>query len=104
MHQLTLERECDYYGVQLVCGDAPTGNDWASQTTRLIQAQANSLRIKTNRDNVLAGNIARVMTGKVPCHRAPYGYILVTDKVIDQRTGRVKVNSASWETKKADSD
>ena len=56
---------------------------------------AQALRIKTNRDNVLAGNIARVMTGKVPCHRAPYGYILVTDKVINQRTGRVKVNSAS---------
>ncbi len=104
LHQLTLERECEYYGVQLVCGDAPTGNDWASQTTRLIQAQANSLRVKSNRDNVLAGNIARVMTGKVPCHRAPYGYILVTDKVIDQRTGRVKVNSASWEIENTDSD
>jgi hypothetical protein len=104
LHQLTLERECDYYGVQLVCGDSPTGNDWASQTARLIQAQANSLRVKSNRDNVLAGNIARVMTGKVPCHRAPYGYILVTDKVIDQRTGRVRVNSASWQIEKADSD
>ena len=103
LHQLPLERECDYYGVQLVCGDSPTGNDWASQTARLIQAQANSLRVKSNRDNVLAGNIARVMTGKVPSHRAPYGYILVTDKVIDQRTGRVKVNSASWQVEKTDS-
>ena len=103
-HQLTLERECEYYGVQLVCGDAPSGNDWGSQTARLIQAQANSLRIKTNRDNVLAGNIARVMTGKVPCHRAQYGYILVTDKVIDQRTGRVRVNSAFWQIEGVDSD
>ena len=104
LHQLTLERECEYYGVQLVCGDSPTGNDWASQTARLIQAQANSLRIKSNRDNVLAGNIARVITGKVPCHRAPYGYTLVTDKVIDQRTGRVRVNSASWQIEKVDAD
>jgi len=104
LHQLTLERECDYYGVQLVCGDSPTGNDWASQTARLIQAQANSLRVKSNRDNVLAGNIARVMTGKVPCHRAPYGYILVTDKVIDHRNGRVRVNSASWQIDKVDAD
>ncbi len=104
LHQLTLERECEYYGVQLVCGDSPTGNDWASQTGRLIQAQANSLRIKSNQENVLAGNIARVMTGKVPCHRAPYGYTLVTDKVIDQRTGRVKVNSASWQIEKVDAD
>ncbi len=104
LHQIILERECDHYGVQLVCGDAPTGNDWGSQTTRMMQAQANLLRIKTNRDNALAGNIARVMTGKVPCHRAPYGYTLVTDKVIDQRTGRVRVNSASWEIEKADSD
>jgi hypothetical protein len=102
LHQLTLERECDYYGVQLVCGDAPAGNDWASQTARLIQAQANSLRVKSNRDNILAGNIARVMTGKVPCHRAPYGYLLVTDKVIDQRTGRVRVNSALWQIDKLD--
>ena len=104
LHQLTLERECEYYGVKLVCGDAPTGNDWGSRTTRLIQAQANSLRVKSNRDNVLAGNKARVMTGKVPCHRAPYGYTLVTDKVIDQRTGRVKVNSAVWQIEKADTD
>ena len=83
---------------------APTGKDWGSQTTRLIQAQANALRVKSNQDNVLAGNKARVMTGKVPSHRAPYGYTLVVDKVIDQRTGRVKVNSAVWQIEKADAD
>ena len=104
LHQLTLEKECEYYGVKLVCGDAPTGNDWSSQTARMIQAQANSLRVKSNRDNVLAGNISRVMNGKVPSHRAPYGYTLIADKVIDQRTGRVKVNSAKWEIEKADAD
>ena len=104
LHQITLERECIHYGVKLVCGDSPTGNDWGSQTTRLIQAQANSLRVKSNRDNVLAGNISRVMNGKVPCHRVPYGYTMIADKVIDQRTGRVKVNSAKWQIEKADID
>lgn len=104
LHQLTLERECEYYGMQRVCGGSPTGNDWASQSGRLLQAQANSLRIKSNQENVLAGNIARVMTGKVPCHRAPYGFILVTDKVIDQRTGRVRVNSALWQIDQLDAD
>ncbi len=104
LHQLTLERECQYYGVTLVCGDSPTGNDWGSQTTRLIQAQANALRVKSNRDNVLAGNISRVLSGKVPSHRAPFGYRLVTDKVIDQRSGRVKVNSATWQIDGVDED
>lgn len=37
-------------------------------------------------------------------HRASYGYTLVADKVIDPRTGRVKVNSAKWEIEKADAD
>ncbi len=49
LHQLTFEKECDYYGVRVVYGDAPGGSDWASQTTRLIQAQANALRVKCNR-------------------------------------------------------
>jgi len=66
LHQLTFERECAYYGVQVIYGDAPAGQDWGSQTTRLIQAQANALRVKCNRDNVLAGNIARVLAGKAP--------------------------------------
>jgi len=61
LHQLVLERECLYYGVELIYGDAPSGRDWASQTTRLIQAQANALRVKCNQDNALAGNIARVL-------------------------------------------
>ncbi|GAG37665.1 unnamed protein product, partial [marine sediment metagenome] len=57
LHQMTFEKECQYYGVQVIYGDAPGGNDWGSQTTRLIQAQANALRVKTNRDNALSGNI-----------------------------------------------
>lgn len=69
--QLDLERRCNYYGIQLIYGDAPSGSDWGSQTVRLIQAQANALRVKTNRDNALAGNIARVLAGKVPAGKAP---------------------------------
>ncbi len=97
LHQLAFERECVYYGVRVVYGDAPTGQDWASQTTRLIQAQANALRVKCNRDNALAGNIARVLAGKVPAHRAAYGYVYRTDKIIEPRTGRAKVLRAWWE-------
>lgn len=87
LHQLAFERECAYYGVRVVYGDAPGGDDWASQTTRLIQAQANALRVKCNRDNALAGNIARVLAGKAPAHRAGYGYIYRTEKIIEARTG-----------------
>jgi len=97
LHQLTFERECAYYGVQVVYGDAPGGQDWGSQTTRLIQAQANALRVKCNRDNALAGNIARVLAGKVPAHRASYGYTYRADKIIEPRTGRAKVLRAWWE-------
>ena len=97
LHQLAFERECAYYGVRVVYGDAPGGDDWASQTTRLIQAQANALRVKCNRDNALAGNIARVLAGKAPAHRAAYGYVYRTDKVIEPRTGRAKVLRAWWE-------
>jgi len=97
LHQLVFEKECSYYGVQVIYGDAPSGNDWASQTTRLIQAQANALRVKCNRDNALAGNVARVLAGKVPSHRAAYGYIYRTEKIFEERTGRAKVLRAWWE-------
>ncbi len=43
LHQLTFERECSYYGVQIIYGDAPGGQDWGSQTTRLITPLANAL-------------------------------------------------------------
>jgi DNA invertase Pin-like site-specific DNA recombinase len=97
LHQLAFERECAYYGVRVVYGDAPGGSDWASQTTRIIQAQANALRVKCNRDNALAGNIARVLAGKAPAHRAAYGYTYRTDKIIEPRTGRARVLRAWWE-------
>ena len=91
LHQLTFERECSYYEVNVVYGDPPGGSDWSSQTTRLIQTQANALRVKCNCDNALAGNIARVLAGKVPAHRGPYGYIYRTEKIIEPRRGTAKV-------------
>ena len=97
LHQLTFERECTYLGIRVVYGDAPGGDDWASQTTRLIQSQANALRVKCNRDNALAGNIARVLAGKAPAHRAAYGYIYRTEKIFESRTGRAKVLRAWWD-------
>jgi hypothetical protein len=97
LHQLAFERECAYYGVRIVYGDAPGGQDWASQTTRLFQAQANKLRVSCNRDNALAGNIARVLAGKVPAHRAACGYVYRTEKIIESRTGRAKVLRAWWD-------
>ena len=97
LYQLAFERECAYYGVRVVYGDAPGGDDWASQTTRLIQAQANALRVKCNRDNALGGNIARVLAGKVHAHRAAYGYVYRAEKVIEERSGRAKVLRAWWE-------
>jgi len=97
LHQLTFEKECDYYSIRVIYGDAPGGNDWASQTTRLIQAQANALRVKCNRDNALGGNITRVLAGKVPAQKAPYGYIYRAEKTIEPRTGRARVLRAWWE-------
>jgi hypothetical protein len=45
----------------------------------------------------LAGNIARVLAGKAPAHRAAYGYIYRTEKIIEAGTGRAKVLRAWWE-------
>lgn len=103
LHQLTFERECNYYSVKVVYGDAPAGQDWSSETARIIMAQANALRIKCNRDNALGGDIARVLAGKVPAHRALYGYILRTEKTFD-RSGRAKVLKAWWEVNQLDPD
>jgi DNA invertase Pin-like site-specific DNA recombinase len=97
LHQLIFERECGYYGVQVIYGDAPGGKDWASQTTRLIMAQSNSLRVKTNQDSARGGNISRVLAGKVPALKAPYGYVYRVEKMIEPRTGRAKVLKAWWE-------
>lgn len=100
LDQLTFEYECRHYQVKVIYGDAPSGDDSGSRMTRILLSQANGLRVKSNRDNVLAGNKARVMSGKVPAHRAPYGFVLKTDKIIDQRNGRAKVLKASWRSRK----
>ena len=97
LHRQTFEKECEYHRVAFVYGDAPSGMDIGSQFARAGISIGNSLRVKTNRDNVLAGNISRVMSGKVPAQRAPYGYIYRAEKKIEPHTGRVKVLKASWE-------
>ncbi|MBI4284074.1 MAG: recombinase family protein [Chloroflexi bacterium] len=93
--QSIFERECNYYGVRFVFGDAPSGSDWASTTSRLIMAQAQALRLKTNRDNARAGNVGRVLKGMVPASRAAYGYRYQRDAEITQ-DGRVRIKNAWW--------
>ncbi len=104
LHQLTFEKECQHYGVRIIYGDAPGGNDWGSRTTRLIQAQANALRVETNRKSALSGNISRIMVGKVPSQKPPYGYVYNSEKRIEPHTGKTRVLSAWWEINEPDSD
>ncbi len=94
--QIIFERECTYYGVEFVFGDVPSGADWASSTSRLIMAQANALRVKTNRDSARAGNIGRVLKGMVPASRAAYGYRYKADREIAPY-GKVIIKWAWWE-------
>ena len=69
----------------------------------MIQAQANWLRVQSNRNNALGGNIARVLSGKVPSGKAPYGYNYRRKADIDQR-GRTKIQEAWWEVDEFESD
>jgi len=101
--QSIFERGCSYYGVEMVFGDAPSGSDWASQTSRMIMAQAQQLRLKTNRDNVRAGNIGRVLKGMVPACGAAYGYRYCRDAEIGP-DGRVHIKAAWWEVNELDPD
>jgi DNA invertase Pin-like site-specific DNA recombinase len=96
LHQLCFERECTHHGVTFVFGDAPSGTDWASTTGRINMAQANWLRVKTNRDSARAGNIGRVLKGMVPASRAAYGYRYCRDPEITP-DGRVHIKRAWWE-------
>ena len=94
--QLFFEKECSYYEVSLLFGDAPSGSDWPSQTSRIIMAQANALRVKTNRDNARAGSIGRVLKHMVPACRAPYGYRYMAER--DKgRGGKLIVKKAWWD-------
>ena len=94
--QIIFERECTYYGVEFVFGDVPSGTDWASSTSRLFMAQANALRVKTNRESARAGNIGRGLKGSVPASRAAYGYRYRADREIGTG-GRVNIKRAWWE-------
>ena len=91
------EKECQYYGVQFIYGDAPSGTDIGSMFARSGISLGNYLRVKTNRESALAGNIGRVLAGKVPSYRAPYGYIYRAEKIIEARTGKARVLRAWWD-------
>ena len=56
LHQLYFERECSYYRVKFLFGDAPNGTDWASTAGRQMMANANWLRVTTTREGARAGN------------------------------------------------
>ena len=100
-HQGIFDDQCEYYGVEVIYGDAPSGNDWASKKSRSDYAFANALRVKTNQDSALAGQISRVLAGKVPALRASlrasYGYYYRTVKQEDPRSRRTMVLQAWWE-------
>jgi len=95
-HRQTFEKECQYYGVNFVYGDAPSGMDIGSMFARAGLSLGNLVRVKTNRDSALAGNIGRILAGKVPSQRAPYGYNYCREAEIDQR-GRTRILKAWWE-------
>jgi len=95
-HRQTFEKECQYYGVNFVYGDAPSGMDIGSQFARAGLSLGNLVRVKTNRDSALAGNIGRILAGKVPSQRAQYGYNYRREAEIDQR-GRTRILKAWWE-------
>jgi hypothetical protein len=95
-HRQTFEKECQYYGVNFFYGDAPNGMDIGSQFARAGLSLGNLVRVKTNRDSALAGNIGRILAGKVPSQRAPHGYNYRREAEIDQR-GRTRILKAWWE-------
>ena len=100
-HRQTFEKECQYYNVEFYYGDAPSGMDIGSQFARSGISLGNLVRVKTNRESALGGNIGRILAGKVPSHRAPYAYIYQREAEIDQR-GRTRVLKAWWEIESVD--
>lgn len=96
-HRQAFEKECQYYGVRFIFGDAPSGMDIGSMFARSGISLGNYLRVKTNRDSVLSGNIGRVLADKVPAHRAAYCYTYRAEKTFEAGTGRAKVLRAWWE-------
>ena len=103
LHRLTFEKECHYYGVKFVYGDAPSGMDIGSLYARSGISLGNLVRVVTNRNSALGGNIGRILAGKVPSQRAQYGYHYRRDAEIDQR-GKTRILSAWWEINVATED
>lgn len=102
LHRLTFEKQCQYHQIQFIYGDAPSGMDIGSMYARSGLSMGNYLRVKANRENALAGNIARILAGKVPAQKAPYGYIYRSEKLIENHTGKAKVIKAWWESNSLD--
>ncbi len=96
-HRQAFEKECQYYGTQFIYGDAPSGTDIGSMFARSGISLGNYLRVMTNRESALAGNIGRVLAGKVPSQRAAHGYTYRAEKIFEARTGKAKVLRAWWE-------
>ena len=102
-HRMTFEKECCHYGVEFVYGDAPSGMDIGSLFARSGISLGNYVRVDANRKSALAGNIGRVLAGKVPSQRAQYGYHYRRDAEIDQR-GKTRILKAWWEINEAAED
>lgn len=96
-HRQAFEKECQYYRVTFVYGDAPSGTDIASMFARSGISLGNYLRVETNRKSALAGNIGRILAGKVPSQKAAYGYIYRAHKIFEPGTGKARVLRAWWE-------
>ena len=104
LHRLTFEKQCQHHQIQFIYGDAPSGMDIGSMFARSGMSMGNYLRVTANRENALAGNIARILAGKVPAQKAPYGYIYRAEKTIENHTGKTRVNKAWWEINLPDED
>ena len=96
-HRQAFEKECQYHGIRFIYGDAPSGTDIGSMFARSGISLGNYLRVKTNRESALAGNIGRILAGKVPAQRAAYGYTYRAEKVFEARSGKARVLRAWWE-------
>jgi hypothetical protein len=96
-HRQAFEKECQYYGIRFIYGDAPSGTDIGSMFARSGISLGNYLRVKTNRESALAGNISRILAGKVPSQKAAYGYVYRADKTFEAGTGKAKVLRAWWD-------
>jgi len=96
-HRQAFEKECQYYGIRFIYGDAPSGTDIGSMFARSGISLGNYLRVKTNRESALAGNISRILAGKVPSQKASYGYVYRAEKIFEAGTGKARVLRAWWE-------